>query len=534
MQTPNVEHQTPNAEAVAQAALNLARNRRALAATQPALDIPDDLAKDNWTYARDGSLAILADDGWRDGCSLPLRAARQQLKSMAVPGPVACLLDPVHGAHLRVALDNLKPNQAVLAIVLNAADLPALLAAIDLADDIAAHRLWIVAGGDWAAQLRTLFADRRGLATPMQFVRLSMPDSARLDPVIAEAQNVFREVNDDRSAIAKRLVADWRPHAGGERTAILAGSQFRLLDDAAVALGEIASGNDRCVAIDADNPVSASTLALVSAAVESGRLLTADVARGDLPDLLPIDLPWRTWVTTPRIPNAAAAGPNDKLLVADPAWRDKAIAAGWRDDAVEVADWPTSRLESPVAPGNVIAVFADIKPLDAPEKLEEFSSHLLLWNSIRQELTENPLAAGDDADAWLAGRMRHYGVNDASLDRRLFVRDLIFPAAAVGIARSLLKHGVPLHLHGTGWDAFADLRQAATGAVISRREFSFAAASSAAILDIRPVNWRNALHTQYRPVIRTAGRTFAAIRHDISLALAGRLQPPPRLPPLKP
>ncbi|QOV91141.1 hypothetical protein IPV69_07225 [Humisphaera borealis] len=547
----------PSAGEVAR--VNLTTNLAAAAHSQPTLTVAfrGQAAERDWTFARDGSLTLQIDGKWWHGCSLPLRAARQQLKTMDVAGPVACLLDPLHGAHLRAALDHLKPTQAVLAIVLDAGSLPVLLSTFDFSADFAAHRLWFAAGDDWSADLRRLFAEQPGLAAPMQFVRLALPDAARLDPVIAEAQRVFAAVSDARSEQMRQIKADWKQALPDHRRlAVLTGSQFRLWDDAGVAIAELAGGADgrqrgdpegsarSCVPVNADDPATGSTVALVQTALDCGAVLLADVGRADLPELLPANLPWFTWVTTPRIPPAAPAGPNDRLLIADPQWMPTALAAGWKQSSVIVAGWPTPSLSAlpPMKPTATAAIIADTVPLDPPEKLEEFSSHLLLWNSIREELQADPLAVGIDADAFVKSRMRRYGIEDPSLDRRLFVTSLIWPAVMQGLARKILVEGLPLKLYGKGWSQIAGLAQSSGGEVTSRQHLAEVAGRVSAIIDARPATWRNGMYSLARasqpggqeliPVIRTAGRTFGAIRHDVVQALAGKWVPQTPVPSL--
>jgi hypothetical protein len=376
--------------------------------------------------------------------------------------PDRLLPDPPHAAHLRAALDRLSASQAVVAVVLDPAALPVLLSCDDFSADIAAHRLWVAAGGDWPEQIRSLFVRHAGLPTPSQFVRLNLPDASRLDPVIAEAQRVLAGV----TAGPGRARADRsrsRPRSGGAepfaafataqtRLCVVTGRRFRLWDDAGLALAgavSCAGGSDRLRPVDADDPLTGSTLAMLESAAASGALLTADFGRADVPDLLPRDLPWATWVTTPRLPAFTAAGPNDLLVVADPAWRVAATAAGWPADRVDVGGWPAVRadaaLDAVARPDDPhVALIVDTVPLDPPERLDEFSSHRLLWGAIRQELHDDPCAVGTDTSAYLRSRQRRFDLQGASLDRPLFLNHLIAPAVAQGVARRLIADGVPL------------------------------------------------------------------------------------------
>ena len=108
----------------------LSANRLALslANSSPRPATTDAPPAGSWIFARDGALTfMLANDRWWAGCSVPKQAARFMLKNMEVPGNVACFLAPTHAAQLRVALDKLESQQAIVAIVPDAQTLSVIL-----------------------------------------------------------------------------------------------------------------------------------------------------------------------------------------------------------------------------------------------------------------------------------------------------------------------------------------------------------------------------------------------------------------------
>ncbi len=141
---------------------------------------------------------------WLTGSSLPRRAAAEMMQKLDILGAVACFLAPTHAAQLRIALDRLRPEQAVIALVPDANDLPFLLACDSFVREIEAHRLWFVAGEKWPESLEGLFADHPGLCTPMQFIRLPIADET-IDALIAPAQKVFGDATSDRSMTIRTL-----------------------------------------------------------------------------------------------------------------------------------------------------------------------------------------------------------------------------------------------------------------------------------------------------------------------------------------
>src|SRR5437868_4179329 len=72
-------------------------------------------------------------------------------------------LAPAHAAQIAVALGRLKPHQAVIALLPELAELSIALCCQNFSKDIAAHRLWFVAGENWREQLSQLLCNNPGL-----------------------------------------------------------------------------------------------------------------------------------------------------------------------------------------------------------------------------------------------------------------------------------------------------------------------------------------------------------------------------------
>ncbi len=346
-----------------------------------------------------------------------------------------------------------------------------------------------------------------------------------------------------------------------------------------------------------DEPLHGSPLALLSAAVECDAVVTADVARADMTDLLPREQPWLTWVTRPRVPAFAAAGPKDALLVADAGLKGLAVDAGWPADRVQVARWPDlpaiwaaetdehrriSNGPGPLAvsqPASVaadcetaigghavlpkgpypsgdsyrragpnpnddaaafaaerapagLAIIADTSPVDAPERLDDFSSQRLLWNSIRMEIEAEPLIlAGVDPAGYLEDRLKRFSVSGEGLDRGLFVERLILPCYGQGIARLLLGAGLPLRLFGGGWGDLPEFAPYAAGPVLSRAALKHAAAGAAALVHVWPMTHAHPIESAGRPLVRPVHkRTDTFIRAAIdAMKSAARGAPTPAL-----
>lgn len=500
----------PLAPAAQAARRNWECNRRHLRLTQLALidalgEMPADF---EWVYARDGSLTGLSDGvRWLGGCSVPRKAAQFMLRKAQTVGTVSCFLTPTHAAQLRAALDRMTRAQAVVALVPELDTLKMILCCDDFSADFAGHRLYFAWGANWEAELDRLLTQRSGLPTPSQFIRPILEDSAAADALVPPAQRLFADHSASRSRRSDALRKSWIKGTG-RRICLVAPSHFRLWDDIGAALAHMMDeGAAPAIArlrepqsfsvlrFDSDDPASASPLALAQAAVECDAIVTPNSGRHDLPDLIPDEMPWITWVSSPRIPDPSRAQRDDALLVTEPRWKPLAIAAGWPADRVEIAMWPAPHgldfFETPAPPGTflkhraaALGIICDTHPLDPPDRVSEYSSHRLLWEAIAKELAHNPLAIGDSPEDYLTSRMQQARVTDEGFDRAVFIHGLIAPAFAQGMARLLARKGFALRLHGAGWNQVDGLAQHAEGPVTSREDLARAIASSTALMHV--------------------------------------------------
>jgi hypothetical protein len=532
---PTVLSSPPTPEAAAEPALhlaacNLTANLRAIGQHQPWLSAQARSIAPNltWLFGRDGALTGMLDGvRWWAGCSVPLAAARFMLASMDVRGTVGCFLDPLHASQLRVALDRLHQRQAVLAIVPEDQTLAVLLHAEDFSADIRAGRLWFSAGPEWESQLRGIFKDQPGLPTPVEFIRPITANPEAVSALIEPAQCVFADASARRGEEMKALCAGWQPaRRPASQLCLLCPSEFRLWDDAALALGEMdfSSAGISITKLDSDRPTSASPLALGSAAAACDAVLTANVFRSHLPGVIPQAMPWITWVTTPRIGAAADAGPNDRLLLADPSWQSIAHQLGWDEARLDVAGWPRPPLSDP--PARQISVLADIPSLDVPKRLEEYSSQVLLWELIRDELSRDPFLAVEEIDGYLDSRRARFQIGDDGFDRSVFIDHLMMPAVQHGLARRLVRDRMPVRLFGRGWETVEGLASFHGGIITSREELMHIVAASAALVHLWPWQSGHAVESMGRPIVRS--RRLDEFLSHARAARNGTLAPPGR------
>ena len=217
--------------------------------------------------------------------------------------------------------------------------------------------------------------------------------------------------------------------------------------------------------------------------------------------MLSDNIPWLTWLTSPRIPAFTGAGKRDQLLVTDDSLRQLAREAGWPVWRIHVAGIPCLH-EPDARPPRALAIIANTRPIDTPQDLIEFSSHLVLWETIAAELLENPFALGADITQYLTRHASRLEIATAGLDRARFVRELILPAYCQGIARALACAGLPIKLFGDGWDRIAELAPYSAGSIATRTEFESVIDQPLALVHLWPWLGAHAVDSLGKQVLR--------------------------------
>jgi hypothetical protein len=460
-----------------------------------------------WMFGRDGFLTVVDGAGrWHGGCSLPKRAGVAMLKRLELRGVVGCLLAPTHGGQVMAALEKLERRQAVVVVLPEVKELGVLLRCCDFSEDVAAHRLWVAAGADWAGMVNRIFEEQPGLPTPTQFIRTVATAEEVVQGLVPRAEECFNRVNEGRV----RRMREGRDRAAGDSPAlnrqilVVAPTHFRLWDDGGFALSRALDGS--VVHLDPDDPAQASGAGLALAAAAAAAVVTINKGRGDLPGVLAKGTPVVTWVAHPCIPAHEAASPRDGLLLGDESWVDLARWAGWPEDRVKVVAWPEVAAASRPASPAVLALIANTATLETPVTELDLSSHHVLWESIRQEIGSDPFCVGSDVEAFLARRREALHIGTEGFDRGMFIERLIVPAWQRAVARMLLDAGLPLRVYGSGWDELPGLREHWEGPVRTREQFLAAAGAATALVYPWPMRYRGAIDALRRGVVWAGSR----------------------------
>lgn len=496
---------------------NLSRNIARIS-NPPALAALPELT---WLHGRDGSLTCKTEDGqWLLGNSLPRRTAERMLRDLSVSHTVCCFLDVPHAAFLRNALDRLRAQQAIVAVVPDSVRLHILLHCEDFSEDFCSHRLWIVAGEDWQSGLTELFNTEPGLPTPAAFVRTSFTREAVLQAMIEQAQAIFAAETARRNqAIAQYASSESSKKQSG-KICVIVPSAFRLWDFAGETLVNILPGE----VFDSDEPTSASPLALAMAAANCEAVVAPNIARADANGLFSKDRPWITWMTRPIIP-AYAGEARDQLVLAEPAWRDAARRAGWPEKQIAVAGWPS--ILSPNNGGTYLAIIADTMAVAVEPDDFDLSSHSLLWETIRQQLVKDPFDLSEEPAQYLAHWLARCNVSTNGLDQARFIEKLIIPTYQQSIARLLLINRLPVRLFGSGWQSIDEFALFAGGGIDDSETMLNAISGAAGLIHAWPVRYAHPMDAMGKPVVRTTGRAVQAFLHEANLAIQRKLPLPP-------
>jgi len=514
-----------------QAAANWEANAVALRVAQPQLieslpELPDGLS---FIFGRDGALTAMNGEGsWWQGCSLSRRAARAILKTLDSVGRVSCYLSPTHAAQVRVALDKLPPEQAIVALCPDALLLAVMLYCEDFSSDILAHRLFFAWGTAWQEELTRVFEQHPGLPTPEQFIRGAAADHAETGSLIPLAEKVFATQTSQRSARIKSLCESWSPPARARpRICLIAPSHFQLWEDGGqVLVDTLANVNGtQCevVRFDNDDPASAAPVALAELANECDAVVSLNIARADLPDILPPRIPWITWLVQEQIPGGTSAGAHDALLVADPRARPEAMDKGWPADRIETASWPIAELPEPSGSAQVLAMIVDTRSIEAPARVADMSSQRLLWDALAGEIAADPFVATPDPAKYLRRRQRDLQIPEEGFDATLFLNLLIAPAFAQSVARLMRREKLPICLAGAGWETMAEFADLHGGPIKSRAALAKLIQSSQALVYGWPMPRAHPIDSLHRPVLRPAGGRSQFLA-SAKLATQGKLK----------
>ncbi len=473
-----------------------------------------------WVFGRDGYLTARNLEGWWSGCSVPLRTGRELLKLLELKGNVGCFLLPTHAGQLRACYEKLRAGQAIIALVPEVESLRMILRCDDFSEEIGASRLFFVSGADWADQLTRLFERYPGMPLPQQFIRTALLEDADMNLLTEDAQAVISRETVRRSERLPGVLGRAEKRVRNGRVLVLAGSQFNLGDLSNVALraGLLSDDADPSfVAFDPDHPLTASPLALAEAAAEADVIVAADLFRSDLPGIVSSRTAWITWLTSGRIISPMNLGSDDALILADARWLEPAMKAGWASERVGIAAWPRIAAAASRLAG-VVGVLADTCVIEVPQRVKDFSSQMLLWEMIEDELSNDPLSLGEDARKYLQSRMERFNIADEGFDRNLFMERLIVPGYQQGICRLVMRHGISINLFGSGWREIAEFKDCAMGVIGDAGELRMSVSKCQVVLDVFPEG-RASMVALPVTVIRPAGLSSNQLLNGIRQAL---------------
>jgi hypothetical protein len=537
MNMPTLAPMADTTAAERQAISNWANNLTVLRANQPTVaEMLEQVQLDlQWTFARDGSLTAMNQSGkWWGGCSVPLLAGRSILKTLETAQTGSCLLAPAHAGLVRAAREKMGTSPVLVVVQPDLEIVRVILSSHDFTDQIIRHRLWLVCGSVWSAELRQLFDAHPGLATPTRFIRTKWTGDDVITPMIATAQEMFSTVLGERSQKLSSLQADPAPANDLRQILLIGGSEFRLWDDAPMVLQQQLTAHQKSSELtihrfDTDDALNGSPLALLHAARKCGSVISANICRADCNQLIAADVPWLTWITQPAVPTFETAGPRDALVLTDANWRAIARKAGWPENRVRVCDWPHRAGPCRPGPGRhapALSFICDTQNIEIPLAVKSYSSHRLLWELIEEELHSDPLVV-EKIDTYLTDRASQLNISLEVLDRRSFIERLIVPAYQQGLARMMIAEGLSIALHGSGWGDLPEFNAQARGSISSADELESIIGASAGLVYCWPERWAHAMDAMDKPIVHRSGRDRSQLIRTARRVLSGGVRKAP-------
>ncbi len=442
-----------------------------------------------WQRGRDGSLTARLGDAWLGGSALPALVGERMTRDIGLRQGSVALIAPNHLGHVVALASRLEAAQSLTVIWPDVRRMRLALGCADVSSMILQGKLVCFAGThDIASRARRC----RGWAVPgsLHLCGDAVAVQGRdITTLVTAVQGAIQSATDWHAGETARVAS--MPASTGGPMLVAAGSSFRLLADAGRRLTAALAGPGVRL-LDLDDARSASRLAFADAAAEADSIVTADVTRADVPNVVPSATPWVTWISRPRSP-VRAMNATDGIVLADDAWRNAWLAAGWSSDRVKTCSWPVENVQSR---GKSTLLAFDLPTQDEPPAVvKQYSSQAVAWGSIAEELQSFPyrLRESGGARSYLLGRLRATGLDPASLDLGLWHTHLVTPSFARGVGRLARRAGATLA--GLGWPGG---RSAATAAEVEQL-----VERHAAVLDPTP-DGLPAIASLGLPVIRAA------------------------------
>jgi hypothetical protein len=514
------EHPIESTRALEEAVRNFEINKSALEAVWPrsVFCVPETLAELEWLYARDGSLSARHVDGqWLSQVSIPERAARKMLGKAIVNGSSAVMIAPTHAQQIRAMLDRMSKQQVLIVVIPGEYIAGTILACADFSADIRAQRLWLACGPDWPEEIHAILDTHEGIAPPSMMIRVPGLNAETVERVLKHCETMLaRHSTTHRTQLGLLQAKPRFPQRPPKKVCVVTGA-FKLWDDAAYLLGQAAGrGPIESIVLDASTGTQTSALRLARTVDGCDAIVTANLSRTDLPQVVPENVPWITWMTTNRIPRPDPAASFDRLIVADASQRSLATDAGWDGARVVVGQEPircntTSRAATP-------AIIADLPRMTMPRAVEEMSSQRLVWERVEHDITRNPFCIGSQPLEYIYNIAAEIGLGRTSFPIDTFRTELLVPCFMRSFAKLLASRGVKFAIYGRGWEAVEELASRSKGPLETDSALANALASSSILLDVWPGEPTHPARRAGKPMLRPWGRDLASLPREINRA----------------
>ncbi|MCK6457393.1 MAG: hypothetical protein L6Q92_12805 [Phycisphaerae bacterium] len=402
---------------------------------------------------------------WLGRTSLPAARSAGLIESFAF-GPGNVLLVECGGGHeLLALLQRLPAHAAVFVIEPDVQEIALLLRLHDVAQAVAARRLWLFAGdGAWDAAADAMRREP-GLLPPQRVLAWPWWTTQRVREITERVTALAADVGRHREARLRELAAPAvAPRVGS--TAVLAlhpsRESVRLAERLAWGLDE------RCVPATRfcrDAPARMHSLALAEHlhATAPERAILVDALRADADRCLMPDVRVISWLSPGFNVSAewiAAIGPRDRLVVSTAAQLAAARAAGF--DATRLVHLPPAARIVPTTPRRRGVLVADVGGTDARAVGLTLTSHVALWNEL-VAVVERVAGActARDAERLLRDAEHRSGVSLDDADVRTEfvrrVREFLIPTLVNrAIVHALQGANIEADVYGEGWPATFD------------------------------------------------------------------------------
>lgn len=436
---------------------------------------------------RDGAptFRMPTDDGhtvWLGRCSTPKVRAEALVENFGNLGDNIVAPAVGNGYEIRELLNRLPRHAAIFVIDRNLQHIALALTLHDFSDDLNNGRLVFLASDVPADDLANWFEQFPGYEYPQRMIKMTGLDDGAFDKariVIEQSASRIATIQNELLQACRNRLAE-KHYNTIDRIAIISldprNNARDMTDALARSAGAMNKNTTTCIP---STPDRCHALKRLSATSEADATVIINAGWGSLLPWIPDSYPSASWLLPDAclLPGKTDGFTSDhRIFASTPELRDQVIASGTAAEQVMILEpgcdeavW--DHITSDDSPTMDIAIVGDLADLSASACGITYSSHIQLWDVIREVATENsnlsPTEVLQEAESLCDIRLNDEQIRNHILNA---IRDRLIPTLAKrSVTKALADAGFKVNVFGLTWSSHESNNLIARDAPINRQ-----------------------------------------------------------------